>query len=98
MGFNVIKCLSGNGVQLWFSFPKMKLMTLTGKEIENKVKLFTNNIKVKYETKRLNRSNWRLGAVVSMGTLSMKQYNRKTWISKTSNNFWKKRHKILENY
>jgi len=78
MGFNApIKCLSGNGVQLWFSFPKIEINDTNRQEIENKVKLFTNNIKTKYETKqiKIDRIGDLARVIKVMGTLSIKGNN-----------------------
>jgi hypothetical protein len=78
MGFNApIKCLSGNGVQLWFSFPKIEINDTNRQEIENKVKLFINNIKMKYETKQIKIDQiGDLARVIKvMGTLSIKGNN-----------------------
>jgi hypothetical protein len=54
MGFvRPSKGMSGNGVQLWFAFPKIDLTDENRTEIEDKVKKFIYNIQKKYNTKEV---------------------------------------------
>jgi hypothetical protein len=54
MGFQrPCKAMSGNGVQLWFTFPEIKTMESNRNEIEGKIKKFTLNIQKKYNSKEV---------------------------------------------
>ncbi len=72
-----IKCLSGNGIQLWFSFPKIEINDNNRQEIEGKVKLFNENLKRKYETEKVKIDQiGDLARIIKvMGTISIKGNN-----------------------
>jgi len=72
-----VKCLSGNGVQLWFAFPKIEINDTNRQEIENKIKLFNENLKKKYETEKVKIDQiGDLARIIKvMGTLSIKGNN-----------------------
>lgn len=72
-----VKCLSGNGVQLWFAFKKIEINDTNRQEIENKVKLFNENLKKKYETEKVKIDQiGDLARIIKvMGTLSIKGNN-----------------------
>lgn len=78
LGFQApIKCLSGNGVQLWFAFPKIEITEANRQEIENKVKLFIENLQKKYNSDKVKIDQiGDLARIIKiMGTTSIKGNN-----------------------
>ncbi len=71
------KGMSGNGIQLWFCFPKIEITTENRDEIEGKIKKFIFKIQNKYNTKeaKIDQIGDLPRIIKVMGTLSIKGEN-----------------------
>lgn len=74
-----MKIMSGNGIQLWFSIPEIRIDDSNRKNTEDKIKLFHKKIKKLYEDKNVNIDNiGDLPRIIKVvGTLSIKGENTK---------------------
>lgn len=78
LGFQApTKCLSGNGIQLWFAFPKIEITNTNRQETENKVKQFIENLQKKYNNDKVKIDQiGDLARIIKiMGTTSIKGNN-----------------------
>lgn len=69
-----VKAMSGNGVQLWFAFPKIEITESNRDEIEGKVKAFIFNVQKKFNSKdvKIDQIGDLPRIIKVMGTTSIK--------------------------
>lgn len=73
------KAMSGNGIQLWFTFPKINITEKNRLEIEGKVKRFIKNIQNSFNSKevKIDQIGDLPRIIKVIGTLSIKGNNTK---------------------